>query len=1154
MRLTVLLALTLNGLATSVAGAEKPDAEKVNHFERKIRPLLIERCGECHGEEKPESGLTLTTVEGLLKGGKSGRVLVPSNPTASRLIQVVRYTAKMKMPPDGKLDDREIVELVNWVKQGATLPVGRFSNSAHSKKADNGPLFTDEERSRWSFQPIREPMPPSVENQSWPQSAIDRFILAKLEANDLKPNRRADSRALIRRATFDLLGLPPTPQEIDSFEEDSIHNPQSAFRNLIDRLLASPHYGERWGRHWLDVARYADTNGGGFDYVYPTAYHYRDYVVRALNADKPYDQFVMEQLAGDLMPIGDDAEAYSERLKATGFLTLAPKGLGMQDKEQMILDVVDDQIDVVGRTLMGLTLACARCHDHKFDPIPTQDYYSLAGIFRSTVFVSDADKNPSYWPERPLEHPSIRIAREDYNSRKAANEKTISETKKTANEALIAEARGRLPDYLFAAARIYHTQGSQLAVAHWAFDEEDASLVKATRGPSGKLDNHQTPGQGLQPTRSEGRFGQALRFAGKRDVVAFDSSRLSAVDFGTATDFSVSLWLRAAPGYKPQTADTVLALNYDPAMWFIALRPGAYNGVYLRHYDGKRTVDIKPNSNQLPALTNQQWHHLVFTSDRNGEGVVYLDGRQVGSVDIAPVSGAASFSGSKSFYIGAATNAFRGDLDDVAIWDRLLSPKEVTSLFTAASEFGFNVAQVEESKQRNAASTGNEFTYEQAAEQGLIPSVVKNFVSLFRANESDPKSPLHSLTTALPKSRDDVNARYAAPNETLTKLLNDEKKSPFILGADAERLYSSGVKQKLAELNAAAKQIESTRVADPQVAMVAFDAGEAEDLKVHIAGNRKNLGALAPRGFPRIIATPDQSSPTTQSSGRLELAQWVVHPEHPLTARVIANRVWRSHFGEGLVRTPDNFGQLGETPSHPELLDWLARRLIESGWSIKALHREIMLSATYQQSSRTNGASSAVDSGNRLLWRMNRRRLEAEPIRDAMLAVSGQLDRTMFGSVQQWKAKDFSVDDANAETANYKTRRRSVYLPIVRDSIHAMLELFDFGDPNSITPARTNTTVAPQALFMMNAEFVVEQARRFAERLLAEDAPDDTGRIRKAYQRCFSREPSSSELERSLRFLGSQRGASAESEKNEIRTWTLLCQALFSMNEFIYVE
>ena len=992
---------TIICLLLAIQTGSGASSEALRHFERSIRPLLVRYCGECHGKTDREAELTLTTVDGLHLGGHTGAVLVPGDADASRLVQAIRYTGKLKMPPDRRMPPRVIAELTKWVKDGGAMPPSAVSG----KHRAEAPSRAD--ASHWSLQPIRDPRPPVVRQRAGVINEVDLFVRARLEAKGIAANPAADRATLLRRLSFNLIGLPPTPAELDAFQNDTSPN---AYARLVERLQASPHYGERWGRHWLDAARYADSNGGGFDYVYPRAYHYRDYVVQALNADKPYDRFVIEQLAGDLLPVHPNPEAHLQQLKATGFLTLAPKGLGEQDKVKMVMDVVDDEIDVVGRSLMGLTLSCARCHDHKFDPISTTDYYALAGIFRSTQLVSDTDKNPSYWPEREIDHPGYQALREARSRRLAAKTAEIAK--------LVTGAEAKLESKI----------SFPRPVVHWTFDEESA----------------------------EGMLGKGLKCQSKQDVFAATPSAVPRLTFGKTNDFSISLWLRGAKGYAPKTADSIVSARYGKKnMWFIALRPGSYNGVYLRHYDGKRAVDIKPSSNQLPTLVDGKWHHVTFTSDRNGKGMVYVDGERVGTAPIGKVSSQASFQGLEEFTIGASVNAFRGGLDDPAVWDRVLTAAEVRRLYESGT-------------------------------QG--------------------------------KGVNDV-----APN--------------------LERLFPPKVQARLAKLRGEADAIRAEKIAEPMTAMVAYDETKPTDLRVHIAGDPKHLGASTRRGFPGSIRGPRVGSLSEVSSGRLELARWITDRRHPLTARVIVNRVWQHHFGEGLVRTPDNFGWLGEKPSHPELLDWLATRFMEDGWSLKSLHRRIVQSATYRQSSAMNAASHARDSGNRLLWRMNRRRLEAEPIRDALLSVGGRLDRSMFGTFQTWKEKSFTVDNNNQKTATYDTTRRSIYLPVVRDAVHPMLTLFDFGDPNSVVPRRTTTTGAPQALFMMNNEFVAETAAAMAKRLPDTDAAT---RINAIYRMCFAREPNPDERERSIRFLNSAGGGA--------NAWKALGQGLFAMNEFIYVD
>ena len=1119
-------------------------AQSAREFETTIRPLLHEKCAKCHGRKDPKAGLVLTTVDGIARGSKSSAVIVPGEPSQSRLIQAVRYTGRFKMPPGERLGSEEVAKLEHWVEKGAIMP----GNKIVTRSPAAAGRITDQDRRWWSFQPIQLTSPPLVQADHQVRNEIDRFIIAKLESYGLQLSPPADRATLLRRVTFDLTGLPPTPDAIDSFLNDSR---PGAYRRVLDRLLASPQYGERWGRHWLDIARYADTNGGGFDYVYPNAWKYRDYVVKAMNADVPFDVFITEQLAGDLLPVPRDETLYLDRLAATGFLTLAPKGLGMQDKEQMAMDVVDDQIDVLGRSLLGMTLSCARCHDHKFDPIPTSDYYGLAGIFRSTVSLTGFEQNPSYWPETPLEFPVVTDARNEYIKRKAANAKSIKSVTQSAREKVITRVRSELTRYLEAATRLYHQLPPGRLIAHWPMDHVQGTRVLATRGPEGMLDNVGADKSQI-PLSVEGRIGQALRFTGQKQVVSFPADHLAAFEFDTTTDFSVSFWLRAVEGYQPQSADTLFSITYDKAMTFIAMRPGSYNGIYLRHYDGAQAVDIKPSSDQLPILTNNQWHHVVFTSDRDGAGRVFIDNRLMGEVPIAGVSSKAEYSGSRSLLIGVSNNAFQGDMDDLAIWNRVLLPIEVNQLASQSRDpsKAKNVVQIEKEKQKSEKHSGNTpYSYEEAAGQGLVTVILKNFVGLLRKAAVDKESAFHILTGDDEVTRETIDRLVSDPTESLQAILDSEK-GPLRRDDIREEFFSGDDRQRLAELTEQAHEIEKTAVPPAKNAMVAYDAKDIANLRIHIAGDRHDLGEEVTRGFPQVVTLPEGSTRRIpeQQSGRLQLAAWLTHRNNPLTVRVFVNRVWQWHFGTGIVATSDNFGRQGEKPVHPELLDWLSIQFVEDGWSLKRLHRWIMLSATYQQSSavRDDNNGGEVDSGNRMLWRMNRRRLEAEPIRDAMLAANGTLDQLMGGTVNDWKAKMFSVNDANEETANFDTHRRSIYLPVIRGAaIHEMMQLFDFGDPNSITSLRYPTTVTAQALFMMNNPFVHDQAKAFGKRLLAIHDVSDRQRIHYAYRLTVGRRATEKEMTRVLDFLKSGQRQSA---------WNMFCHSLFCLNEFVYIQ
>ncbi len=739
--LALLLAgLWLGGTTGNSAADKQPSAEQVRFFETSIRPVLAEHCYSCHGPKKQRVDLRLDSRDAILKGGASGPAAVPGQPEKSLLLKAVRHVdAELKMPPDRKLSDRQIADLTRWVRLGLPYPQEKVVGQGNTEAKDF-----------WAFQPPTDPPPPAVKDTAWPRSDLDRFLLAKLEEKGLRPAPPADPRTLIRRATFDLTGLPPTPEEIDAFLTD---RSPDAFAKVVDRLLAAPAYGERWGRHWLDVARYADSNGLDENVAYGNAWRYRDYVVAAFNEDRPYDQFLLEQLAGDLLPPAPDAAVRQERLIATGFLALGPKVLAEVDEKKMEADIIDEQLDTVGRTVLGLTVGCARCHDHKFDPISQKDYYGLAGVFRST---------------RTMEH-----------------------------------------------------------------------------------------------------FKKIAR-----------------------------------------------------------------------------------------------WHENPLTSEKGAKGE--------------------------------------------------------------------------------------------------IPSAL-------------------------------------------------------------------GVTE-----------------------------GTVADVALHIRGNPLKLGPVVPRHVPTVLAGSQPPSFGARQSGRLEVARWLVRPDHPLTARVMVNRVWRWHFGQGIVRTTDNFGRLGERADNQALLDWLARRFVASGWSVKALHRLVMLSRTYQLSANGDARAAELDPENRLHGRAGVRRLEAEAIRDALLAVSGALDRTMGGSLLHVKNRAYLFDHTSKDATRYDSRRRSLYLPVIRNNVYDVFQLFDFPDPAVPNGDRATTTVAPQALFLMNSDWVAQLCEHLAQGLLKDRTLDDVGRVRLLYRTAYGREVTGSETAGMLSLVREVEAALRDREpdagQRRVRAWAGACQVVVSANEFIYVR
>jgi hypothetical protein len=719
--------------APSNASISEADSQ---FFERSVRPLLAERCWECHAGDAPEAGLRLDARDAMVGGGDSGPAVVAGMPAESLLITAIHYTDQPQMPPDGKLSAQEIDVLIEWIARGAPWPNSPTTRASRDRQFE----ITAEDRSFWSFQPITDPPAPSVHNEAWPQTTIDAFILARLEDAGLAPSPPTDKRTLIRRATFNLIGLPPTPEEVEAFLAD---DSPDAFARVVDRLLASPHYGERWARHWLDVARYGEDQAHTFEArLYSQGFRYRDWVVSALNDDMPYDEFLRLQIAADLI---GGCEPSNEHLPALGFFATGPVYYGDRQK----LDQMDDRIDTLTRGLLGLTVACARCHDHKFDPISTADYYAIAGVVASTEYV-----------EVPL--------------------------------------------------------------------------------------------------------------------------------------------------VSPEEAEKA----------------------------------VKDDDRQLKA------------------------------------------SGEKK-----------------------------------------------------------------------------------KKNRPKPYPHVHAI-------RDD----------------------------------------------------------------------EERTMRVHIRGNPNTLGDEVPRRYVSILS-PDPSDPQAfaSGSGRRELAEVIACRENPLTARVIVNRVWKHHFGHGLVRTPSNFGHSGEKPTNPELLDHLASRFVASGWSLKALHREIMLSAVYQQASAFDEKRAAIDPENRLLWRMNRRRLEVEAWRDAILAVSGTLDKSLGGP--------------SLELASADNNRRTLYAKISRHNLDPLLRLFDFPDPNITSDGRPITTVPLQQLFVLNSSLMVQGAKALAAKCCEADE-DNTARIKFAFEQVFGRPATDEELQLGLEFVTQRADPSDESadDGETLTHWEQYAQALLSTNEFMFVD
>jgi mono/diheme cytochrome c family protein len=909
--------------------ADNTQRQQEEFFETKIRPIFAEHCYECHSDKaaKIKGGLRLDKPDLLVKGGKSGPEIVAGDPEASRLIKAVRYNdPHLRMPPkDKKLSKQEVAELEFWVKSGAALP----------KASLTGSEMTGIARARathWAFQPVRKPALPVVQNASWVRTPVDNFVLALLETNHLKPSPPADRRTLIRRVTYDLTGLPPTAQDVDAFVQDQRPD---AYRQVVERLMASPHYGERWGRYWLDVARYADTKGylaGGEERRYAFSYTYRDYVIAAFNQDKPYDQFITEQLAADLLPLGKDKRP----LAALGFLTLGRRFLNNQN------DIIDDRIDVVTRGTLALTVACARCHDHKFDPIPTRDYYSMHGIFASS-------HEPSELPLLEELHDSPDY--QDYLRQKAKIQGEIEDFKTKQVDKFLAELRRHLGDYLLGA---YESQSLK-----------DRS----------KLDT----------------------FAGEHKLNPIILRR----------------WLDAAQENKP-------AMIFKP--WFDLCK-------------------VENFATDAPARL------LELT----------------GQSDLNPVI------------------------------TKALATSVTNSLRQAADAYNQVFGKIEAEWQAAKATA-------------------------IKQNRPEP-------------------AQLPEPADEALRLVLYAENAPFNPPrSQIESIEAQPISDGTAPLRNKIEALNWTHPGAPARAMALVDRQNPGNSHVLLRGSAGNPGEEVPRRFLEVLS-PANRLPFTNGSGRLELARAIASPDNPLTARVYVNRVWLHHFGEGLVKTPGDFGVRTEAPVHRSLLDYLAATFIEHRWSTKELHRQIVLSATYQQSSEPCAADSNLDPENNLLSHMNRQRLDFEAMRDTLLDLSGKLDPGVGGLPVDLESEPFST-------------KRTVYGLIDRQNLPGMFRTFDFSNPDTSSQRRFQTTVPQQALFLLNSPFVVKQARELVKRREIEDAKSDSERIQALYRVVLQRCAEEKEVALGERFLAAPQPA-ANAKLSPLEKYA---QVLLLSNELMFVD
>jgi len=927
-RITILAVFLTSGISASALESD------LDFFESKIRPVLVASCYECHSVEaanrgKHKGGLLLDTRDGIRTGGDTGPAVVPGDVSESLLLKALRQE-DLEMPPKGKLSDEVIANFARWIETGAVDPREQAATELKSTAIDAS--------DHWAFQAPEKPDLPTVNDSKWARSDLDRFILHQLETRQLSPAPPTSPSVLVRRIYFNLLGLPPTPGQVDEFLKASAEDHESAVTKLVDSLLESPHYGERWGRHWLDVARYAEDQAHTFGVKRrANAHQYRDWVIQMFNEDLPFDEFIKFQMAGDLMePQSDDR---FRQFSGLGFLGLGAQYYKNSDKAKAEADELDDTIDTLTRGFMGLTVSCARCHDHKFDPIPTTDYYALAGIFNGRRYSE------------------IALAKEDEVKAYNDEQKIIKDLESTHRSFLRGmgkeEGRKKL------------NQVSQYLQEGWRM-----SALKS---------------RGVKISDEE--------FAGK-----------------------------------------------------VGLHP-----LYVRRFreilEKGREGDLMK---RLPEL--EGWHEVEV------------------------------------------------DIEENPTVETLKVPEEIVQL---ADRLQVLVERAEEAFDRIEVEKAEELTKARNEEDRLnkiMGKMEKDQQRLLKNIWYDGHAPL-----------------YASEKDVHAKLLDEGRKTK------ADRMQA---------------EFEALRAnAKPKYPVAHAIQGGGNAMQVYIRGNPESKGEWVARGTLELL--DDQPRPSDpeeakkHSYTRLDLADDIDSPKNPLTARVIVNRIWQWHFGKGLVATSSNFGLLGESPTHPELLDWLTVNFIENGWSIKWLHREILNSATYQLSSERHAGNETLDGENLSRWRFDRRRLNVEAWRDALLAISGKLDPAMGGPTFELKTNN---------------TRRTVYASISRHQLDGMLRIFDFPDANVSAASRTETTVPQQQLFVLNSDFIIEQAKAFAKRVTAEH-DDVSGKVNFAYRLAFGRLPSEGELKLAEAYLGT------EKEKDDkLSRWEQYCQALLASNELMYLD
>jgi hypothetical protein len=1141
----LLLMLLMGPAAASFAdepGQAGIDKAGVEFFEKKIRPVLVEHCYACHssGAKKKQGGLLLDSREAVRDGGDSGPVVVPGKPDESLLIKAISYTDEnLKMPPKGKLPAAIAADLAAWVKMGAPQPpdkaVARATAVSWAEMLRN-------RRGWWSLQPVTKAAVPPVKDTAWSNHAVDRFLLAKLEERGLRPAGQAERHTLIRRLSLVLTGLPPTPEEVAAFVGD--RDPNTVAR-LVDRLLASPHYGERWARHWMDVVRFTETHGNEWNYEVHHAWRYRDYLVRAFNEDVPYDQLVREHIAGDLLspPRWNRVERFNESVIGTAFYRFGEVNhddcIGLR---QIGFDLADNQIDTLSKAFQATTVACARCHDHKIDAVSMQDYYGLLGVLRSSRQVSHVIDAPEVNAE-----PMRRLRALKTEIRRELGEVWLRQARDIGRYLLAAHARlekrgdaaelGKGLD----AKRL----ASWLAVLKVEKTADGTRSVPATL----PLEDLLEPWRALTATKSASASGWSQQWRKIAERYAEENQNRTGVNpkqFVSFADFRAG----------------------GPANWQVGgqgLREGpARSGDFAISHEGETLVkSVLPAGCFTHTLSDKLNGTLRSPLLRGGKKYISLQvmGQRSSAVRLVSNNCQLNYKNYRALTSGDlhwVTFETPEDCDSLRVYAELMTMLDNPKFPDQLSALGGDKENYRLPWEKAAANPRSFFGLTRVVLHDT-PEPPKPELSHFRplfANVGwvESSRPTNSVSLA------DVAARYATVVEAAARAFAADRATDddvrWLDGLLQRDLLSNRI-DLTPRLQALAQQYRQTeaQLALPRIVPGLADVGPGFDQPAFVRGDCLKPSEVVPRRYLEVLSKP-QDRFQSNGSGRLELAERIASADNPLTARVIVNRIWHHLFGTGLVRTVDDFGRVGELPSHPELLDYLASRFVEDGWSLKRLIRSLVLTRTFQMASKPSPLGKEIDPENRLLHHYPARRLEAEAIRDSILAASGRLDQTCYGmSVPSYREKE------NADRRLFSgpldgNGRRSLYIKNTLMEPPRFLSAFDFPGGKVTQGRRDVTNVPAQALALLNDPFVLEQASVWAERLVARRDTSAAARIEHMFQVALGRPPVKDEQERfeqAASRLAELHRVPADEILKSRAVWKDLAHTMFNLKEFIYI-